>query len=124
MGDYRRFLSEAYTSGTYNGREQLIRTMLLSCRPRYDVSYDYALRMMHTMLRDNKECPAKGMKRRMWQEIKQHVESVIARRQCPIADAVAEVLATKRASRYFLSYKQASKIIYHEQNFSRLARRA
>lgn len=82
---------------------------------RYDVSYDYALRMMYQMVRDGKPCSRRSkLKRQMWEEISLHVRRVMHRRKCTIAEAVATVLAEQKASRYFLSKKQASKIIYHE----------
>lgn len=115
LADYRRHLSSALAEGRYSNREQLVREVLLENRPPYDVSFDYALKVMYKMLRDKQECPARGLKRRMWLELQGHVEECLRRRNCSIADAVAKVLAEQRASRYFLSYKQASKIIYHER---------
>lgn len=115
MNDYRRCLSAAIARNSYTSRENLIRTVLATSRPKFDVSYDYALRMMQTMVRDEKPCPLKGMrKRQMWNEFMIHVKEMLSRRRCSLADAVATVLAEKNASRYYLSYKQASKIIYHE----------
>lgn len=115
MNDYRRCLSAAITGNSYTSRESLIRTVLATSRPKFDVSYDYALRMMQAMVRDGKPCPLKGVrKRQMWNEFMTHVKEVLSHRRCSLADAVATVLAEKNASRYYLSYKQASKIIYHE----------
>lgn len=116
LKDYRCCLAEELSTGSYTGREDMIRRMLVKCQPKYDVSFDYALRVMYAMLRDGKPCPAKGScKREMWEEIMRHTERIVGKRGCSIADALATVLAEKRASRYFLSYKQASKIIYHER---------
>lgn len=67
------------------------------------------------MVRDGKPCSRRSkLKRQMWEEISLHVRRVMHRRKCTIAEAVATVLAEQKASRYFLSKKQASKIIYHE----------
>ena len=71
--------------------------------------------MMYQMVRDGKPCSRRSkLKRQMWEEISLHVRRVMHRRKCTIAEAVATVLAEQKASRYFLSKKQASKIIYHE----------
>ena len=115
LADYRRHLSSALSEGRYSNREQLVREVLRENRPPFDVSFDYALKVMYKMLRDKQECPARGLKRKMWLELQGHVEACMLRRNYTIAEAVAKVLAEQRASRYFLSYKQASKIIYHER---------
>lgn len=125
MNDYRRCLSAAIARNSYTSRENLIRTVLATSRPKFDVSYDYALRMMQTMVRDEKPCPLKGVrKRQMWNEFMMHVKEMLDRRRCSLADAVATVLAEKNASRYYLSYKQASKIIYNELQTRRSGCRA
>ncbi len=115
MRDYRRELREAFENSTYETREKLINGMLAKSRPRFDVSYEYAVRMMNTMIRDGKPCPMRRpRKQAMWNEIREHVERIVNRRKCPIYKAVAIVLAEQTASRYYLSYNQASKILYHE----------
>lgn len=94
---------------------EILRQVLTECRPSYDVSYDYALEMMRRMLRDGKACPARSdAKRQMWHEIAESVRAVVAERHMTIADAVAYVLSERRASRYFLTVKQAYKIIRYE----------
>lgn len=123
MRDFKHHLSGAFESGSYTTREKLIGEMLEGSTPKYDVSYDYAVRMMYAMVRDGKPCPARsGIKRAMWEEIRRHVARVLERRRCTIPQAVETVLAEQKASRYFLSYKQASKIIYHEKHNRRCGR--
>ena len=120
MQDFKQHLAHAFEQGDYRTREELINKTLQSCRPKYDVSFDYALRMMYVMIRDGKPCPARRKnKQEMWKEIRAHVVRTQKRRNCTIAEAVASVLAEQKASRYFLSYKQASKIIYHEAHVRR-----
>ena len=75
MANWQRSLKKAIETNRYDSRYNVIDRALRGGTPRYDVSYDYALRMMYQM---------------------------------------ATVLAEQKASRYFLSKKQASKIIYHE----------
>ena len=123
MSDYRRYLSAAFAGGSYRGREELIRRMLSECRPHYDATFDYALRMAHRIVRDGLPCRQKGIKAEMWREFCGYVSEIVDRKNCDISEAVATVLAEKRASRYFLTYKQASKIIYHEANNSHNRRR-
>ncbi len=114
MRDYRRIMASDLASGGYVLQKELIRRVLTNSRPYYDATFDHALRMMQRMVRDGKPCNSKGIRREMWEEIKLHVEEVVSRRGCNLADAVAIVLAEKRASRYFLSVKQAYKVILHE----------
>lgn len=77
--------------------------------------YDSRYNVIDRALRGGKPCSRRSkLKRQMWEEISLHVRRVMHRRKCTIAEAVATVLAEQKASRYFLSKKQASKIIYHE----------
>ncbi len=119
MRDYRRTVKEVLAAGQELNREKAIRKMLTESTPNYHVSYNWAMRLMHDMIEQRKPCPAKGVKREMWEEIKRHVETYMDRHGKNLADAVTATLINKRASRYFLSYKQASKIIYHECNKNR-----
>lgn len=115
MANWQRSLKKAIETNRYDSRYNVIDRALRGGTPRYDVSYDYALRMMYQMVRDGKPCSRRSkLKRQMWEEISLHVRRVMRRRKCTIAEAVATVLAEQKASRYFLSKKQASKIIYHE----------
>ena len=115
MANWQRSLKKAIETNRYDSRYNVIDRALRGGTPRYDVSYDYALRMMYQMVRDGKPCSRRSkLKRQMWEEISLHVRRVMHRRKCTIAEAVATVLAEQKASRYFLSKKQASKIIYHE----------
>ena len=94
MHDFKLHLAHAFEQGDYRTREELINKTLQSCRPKYDVSFDYALRMMYVMIRDGKPCPARRKnKQEMWKEIRAHVVRTQKRRNCTIAEAVASVLA-------------------------------
>ena len=115
MCDYRRYLHAAMQSGGRIDTEEVINRVLKECTPRYDVSYDYARRMMHTMIECGQPCPAKGIKRLMWEEICTKVKLYMSARKYSLPDAITTVLREKRASRYFLSYKQAAKIIFYER---------
>ena len=115
MANWRSSLKKAIETNRYDSRYSVIDQALRGGTPRYDVSYDYALRMMYQMVRDGKPCSRRNpLKRQMWEEICRHVRRVVDKRKCTIPEAVATVLAEQKASRYFLSKKQASKIIYHE----------
>ena len=117
MLNWRASLRHTFESADALTRTGVIDNMLEGSRPRYDVSYEYAVRVMYRMIRDGLPCPARGpMKRQMWEEISRHVRRTMELHHCPIPEAVARVLAEQKASRYFLSRKQASKIIYHERN--------
>ncbi len=115
MCDYRRYLRAAMQSGGRIDTEEVINRVLKECTPRYDVSYDYTRRMMHTMIECGQPCPAKGIKRLMWEEICTKVKLYMSARKYSLPDAITTVLREKRASRYFLSYKQAAKIIFYER---------
>lgn len=115
--NWRRCLKEAFDTDAYDCRDNVLERALTHGTPRYDVSYDYALRMVYCMVRDGKPCPVTNpLKRMMWEEICRHVRRTAERRGYKLADALATVLAEKKASRYFISKKQASKIIYHERH--------
>ncbi len=120
MSTWRERLKSTFDAGNYESRDALVKAVLTAGTPRYDVSYDYAVRMMYEMVRDGKPCPARGrLKKQMWEEIGEHVRRTVSQRNCTIPEAVATVLAEQKASRYFLSKKQASKIIYYESHNNR-----
>ena len=99
MANWQRSLKKAIETNRYDSRYNVIDRALRGGTPRYD----------------GKPCSRRSkLKRQMWEEISLHVRRVMHRRKCAIAEAVATVLAEQKASRYFLSKKQASKIIYHE----------
>ena len=103
MANWQRSLKKAIETNRYDSRYNVIDRALRGGTPRYDVSYDYALRMMYQMVRDGKPCSRRSkLKRQMWEEISLHVRRVMHRRKCTIAEAVATVLAEQKASRYFL----------------------
>ena len=114
MRDYRRTVKEILASGLVLCREEAIQRTLATSKPHYHVSFQWAVRVMHRMIANGEPCPAKGLKRKMWEEFKSHVEEYMEKRNSTIPDAVMATILNKRASGYFLSYKQASKIIYHE----------
>lgn len=117
IGNWRRCLKDAFDSDAYDCRDTVIDKALTCGRPRYDVSYDYAMRMAQCIVRDGKACPVSNpLKRQMWEEICGHVREAMRSRGYTLARALAYVLAEKRASRYFISRKQASKIIYYEKH--------
>ncbi len=125
MSTWRESLKATFDADSYESRDALVKAVLTAGTPRYDVSYDYAVRMMYWMVRDGKPCPARGrLKKEMWEEICGHVRRTIKQRGCTIPEAVATVLAEQKASRYFLSKKQASKIIYYESHNRNLRRGA
>lgn len=124
MSSWRRGLRQTLDANAYKDRNQVIDGVIAGGNPRYDVSYDYAVRVMYRMLRDHRPAPySRPLKRQMWEEISSHVRRTMAKRGCSIPEAVAAVLAEQKASRYFISRKQASKIIYHEMRCSRSCRR-
>lgn len=124
IGNWRRCLKDAFDSDGYDCRDNVIDKALACGKPRYDVSYDYALRMAQQMVRDGKPCPLSNrLKKLMWEEICGHVREAMRSRHYTLARALAFVLAEKRASRYFISRKQASKIIYYEKHNNRNSRR-
>lgn len=118
MRDYRRTVKEILASGRELCREKAIRKMLAESRPDYHVTYTWAVRMMREMIANGKPCPAKGLRRKMWEEFRQHVEGYM-QKGAKLADAVMATMLNKRASGYFITYKQASKIIYHETEKNR-----
>ena len=124
MSDYRRVIRETLESGKEICHEEVIRRTLATSRPRYHLSHEWASRMMHKMIVKGEECPAKGIRRMMWEEFKKKVVDYIATHNSGIHDAVTAIIIGKRASGYFLSYKQASKIIYHEISKNRRNRSA
>lgn len=67
MANWQRSLKKAIETNRYDSRYNVIDRALRGGTPRYDVSYDYALRMMYQMVRDGKPCSRRSkLKRQMW----------------------------------------------------------
>lgn len=111
---FRLAYREAILSGNYVSRRALIKKVIEESRPLFDVSYDYALSVIHKM-RSGKLTVKNPLKCRMWHEIYNYVTDEMRRRDVTVGEALATVLAEKHASQFYISYIQASKILYHEK---------
>ena len=60
MANWQRSLKKAIETNRYDSRYNVIDRALRGGTPRYDVSYDYALRMMYQMVRDGKLWISRG----------------------------------------------------------------
>ena len=92
LSDYRRALKEAYHSGRPINRRDLVKRVLL----------------------ENSEVSKKTrLKQAMWLEIYQKVKSEQEKHpSLSLSNALARVLATERASRYYISEAYAYKYLY------------
>lgn len=113
LRDYKRALKEAYRSNAEINRRELIRKVLLEGKPLYYVNFDHAYNViMHINCR-NEVTKKTHLKRAMWMEIYHKVKAEQEKRpSLSLSSALARVLASERASRYYISEAYAYKYLY------------
>ena len=114
LHDYRRALCEAYNSNIIINRRELVRQVLLNGRPHYYVNFDHAYNVIMHINAKSEVTKKTQLKQAMWREIYQKVKA--EQEKCPslsLSAALSRVLATERASRYYISENYAYKYLYH-----------
>lgn len=123
LRDYRRALKEAYHSGRPINRRDLVKRVLLENRPRYYVNFDHAYNTIVHIDSRSEVSKKTRLKQAMWLEIYQKVKSEQKKHpSLSLSNALARVLATERASRYYISEAYAYKYLYSVCRQSRTSR--
>lgn len=113
LRDYRRELKEAFNNNAEINRRELIRKVLLDGKPLYYVNFDHAYNVIMHINCHNEVSKKTQLKRAMWMEIYHKVKAEQEKRpSLSLSSALARVLATERASRYFISEAYAYKYLY------------
>lgn len=115
VSECRQALAKAYSKGGDLTYKSIIGEVLAKGRPFFTFSYAYAMKMMGVMLVHGKPCPAKGVRKEMWEEFADYVSEELRERNCKLSEAVGRVMLNKRASRYFISYDRAYRIFRYEE---------
>lgn len=113
--DFYRTRNEWFDKHLIFTKRQLLTHVLNNCRPHYYVTFDYAARQASRLIRSKRSGRRLSVKQQMWYEIASKVARLMLMgRARSISQALTEVLVSSRASRYFLSYSQARRIINEE----------
>lgn len=114
LRDYRRVLNEAYESNQPINRHDIIKKVLLESRPHYYVNFDHAYNVIMHINSKNEVAKKTRLKQNMWIEIYHKVKETQEKQpSLTLSSALARVLATERASRYYISEAYAYKYLYN-----------
>ncbi len=120
LRDYREKLAEAMKTGGEINRQEIVRAVILGCRPRYYLNFDQAYNVMSEIKTHGLPCRKLTLKQQMWMEIYGKVKQLIEQHpNLAVHAALARVLLNERASRYFISEDYAYKRLYRVQNSAR-----
>lgn len=123
--DYRNTKERWIKEGIKFSDKELLMYVLENCRPHYHFSFEYARRMLKSVGIDGLCLCKSTLHQAMWQEIAEKVKLLCARfPKKTLTGALSEVLADERASRYFLTYNYAKRIVNEIHDKSNHLRRA
>ncbi len=114
LHDYRQALREAYDNNLSINRRELVKRVLLNGRPHYYVNFDHAYNVIMHINSKNEVAKKTKLKQEMWREIYRKVKAEQERHPTlSLSAALTRVLASERASRYYISEDYAYKYLYH-----------
>ncbi|MDD2961142.1 MAG: hypothetical protein PHR45_03550 [Muribaculaceae bacterium] len=97
-------------------KRELIEYVLTTGKPRYHIGFEYALRVISEILRNKAPLKKTTLNRAMWSEIIDKVKQMQTKhKNMSFSDALCEVLAFERATRYYITTDYA-KLIIHRMN--------
>ena len=113
LRDYKQALKDAYQGSAGINRRELVRKVLLGGKPLYYVDFDHAYNVIMHINQHSIVSKKTRLKQAMWMEIYHKVKAQQEKRpSLSLSGALARVLATERASRYFISEGYAYKYLY------------
>ncbi len=113
LRDYRKALKDAYKNNPEINRRDIVRRVLLDGKPRYYVDFDHAYNVIMHINSKSHVSKKTRLKQAMWLEIYHKVKAEQEKRpSLSLSCALARVLASERASRYFISENYAYKYLY------------
>lgn len=116
LRDYRAKLEETMRSGKPINRREIVREVLESGRPRYYLKFEQAYNVVTRMHSRGVTGRRLTLKQQMWQEIYDKMQQEMAANAGMVMhEALARVLYSGRASRYFISPGYAYRYIYGVQ---------
>ena len=120
LRDYRQHLNAAMKRGGEINRMDVIRETLCQSTPRYYLNFDQAYSVMSQIKRHGSPMRKLTLKRQMWLEIYGKVQAEIqANHRLTVTQALARVLISGHASRYFISEQYAYRYLYTVQHEKR-----
>ena len=115
--DYYNTRNNWYESHRIFTEKELINHVITHCQPPYHLTYDYAYRIAKVLLNEHRNPSVLSLKQQMWYEFAGQVKNYLQRHpNSALETAVSEVLANCRASRYFISYHTARRVINKQKH--------
>ena len=113
LRDYREKLAEMMRSGKEINRREVVREVIASGKPRYYLKFEQAYNVITHIHSHGVTGRKLSLKQQMWMEIYEKVQQEIAAHEgLVLHEALARVLYSGRASRYYISLNYAYRYIY------------
>lgn len=106
-----RRIIDSLPAGAHISLPEIAAKAAASPAPHYYCTFTYALRMLR-LLRHGRLPLRNDRRRMMWEELNVKTAIVMARRGCRLPEALADVLASHSASRFFISSETALSLVY------------
>lgn len=120
LRDYRSKLGEAMKRGGEINRRQIVEEVLATGRPRYYLQFTQAYNVMTRINHRGITGRKLTLKNEMWLEIYEKMRKTMAENEGLVMhEALARVLQSERASRYFITPRYAYRYIYDVQRTAR-----
>ena len=110
---YKKFLKEEYADGNKIDRRKIIKRVLNEYRPLFHVSFEHAYKVLSTIRHHGTKVFKCTLRQQMWSELHSLVEQELKERPyLNFSTALSRVLASERASRFYLSPEYCYKYLY------------
>ena len=120
LRDYRSKLGEAMKRGGEINRRRIVEEVLASGRPRYYLQFTQAYNVMTRINHRGITGRKLTLKNEMWLEIYEKMRKTMTENEGLVMhEALARVLQSERASRYFITPRYAYRYIYDVQRAAR-----
>lgn len=112
---YHAKMAECYATSRRINRTQIVRETLSDFKPYFYIDSLYAYRIVKRMkdMTISRRATT-SLRRKMWLEFKSHVDEIMQKRpNISLPNAVNHVLRERKASRFFVSFAYAYRLIYN-----------
>lgn len=110
---YKRILKEEFDNGNKIDRRKIITRLLNEYRPLFHVSFEHAYKVLSTIRNHGTKVFKCTLRQQMWNELLSLVENELKNRPyLNLSTALSRVLASQRASRFYITPEYCYKYLY------------
>lgn len=113
LSAYRKVIKEEFEAGKHIDRKRVIKRVIEESHPHFHVSFEHAYKVLSSVRIHGTESFKCTLRRQMWSELLALVEEEMqAKPYLTLSNALSRVLASKRASRFYISPEYCYKYLY------------